>query len=228
MFDDSGESKILRQWLEHGFDAIAIDKLSYAMDWTLEFPLPKDSQIGVLVLATFYDLPKIWQYHKHHFNFQLNVKLPTFEEDDPSYRAANLLVPKTVLHLAAQFNSHEVVDFLAGLPQGDHILQRDSDGNTPYHIAVSDSNLETIQLFQKRFAKSDLRICNKSGSTVLHRLVRFLWEDVKDYQSTTKKNSRLSWSSIPPFLGCTTKKTSFICLYDDAMVQTFYAQWKKT
>lgn len=178
MFDDSGESEILREWAERDFDAFATDRFPYVLVWTLNFPLPKDSQIVALFLATCFNLPDILQYLEHHFGCQFDVQLPLARI---VYFSTNivipLVVPETALHLAAHFDSYEVIKFLTESPQGNRIFRGCSNGNTPYHIAVEKGKLETIQLFQNRFTKLELRMGNENGETALHRVARLWWRD---------------------------------------------------
>ncbi|XP_034685259.1 ankyrin repeat-containing protein At5g02620-like [Vitis riparia] len=99
------------------------------------------------------------------------------------------LTPKhnTILHIAAQFDELECVNFILGLPSSSSLLHRPNlKGDIPLHLAAREGHLHVVKaLLDAAKApptdietgpgadKSMLRITNKEKDTALHEAVRY-------------------------------------------------------
>ena len=75
----------------------------------------------------------------------------------------------TLLHLAAECNKFDIVEFL--LTQGADINAQNKEGNTPLHLAITQKNHNLIDYLLAHGA--DINAQNKEGETPLHLAIRF-------------------------------------------------------
>ena len=116
--------------------------------------------------------------------------LKQLSEDDLQIQ----LSPKhnSVLHIAAQFDQPECVNWILTLPSSSSLLQRPNlKGDTPLHLAAREGHLEVVKaLLEAAKAlpmdiesgvgadKALVRMRNKGKDTALHEAVRYRHSDV--------------------------------------------------